>query len=306
MKAEQALGVLAPIVTPCTLSGAIDGAGLCRVCDDMLGAGVDALFVMGSTGRGPWFGLRERCEVCRTVAGHAGAGVSLFAGCMDSGLPRMVENSRAMADSGAQYAVVTAPVYFSYSQQEIEAIFLRFADASSLPVMIYDIPAFAGVKLDMNCVVRLAEHGNVIGVKDSSNDLARFKQIVGALEHVPGLWLLQGKEPLLLDSLRAGASGFVVSMLHFMPRPFVELYQAVRTGDDARADGLQARITRVYDLVKACLERRAGVSMLFQLLDSALRRRQVCDNILMAHEGDVPAWVEGEAERAVRILAGEQ
>ena len=122
------LGILVPLVTPCTRTGAIDEAGLRGVCRDVLGAGCHSVFVAGSTGRGPWFARQDRVRICRTVVEEVGKDVIVFAGCMAPGLTDMVENAQALAAAGAQIAVVTAPGYFSYSQAEVELVFRQFAD----------------------------------------------------------------------------------------------------------------------------------------------------------------------------------
>jgi 4-hydroxy-tetrahydrodipicolinate synthase len=140
-------GILVPIVTPCTPSGELDLSGLRAVCQDMLLAGCDSIFVAGSTGRGPWFGRKERVAMCRTVAEELNGARPLAAGCMASGLSDMLENAHSMMDAGATIAVVTAPGYFNYSHAEVETIFVKFADASPLPVMVYDIPGFARMTL---------------------------------------------------------------------------------------------------------------------------------------------------------------
>ena len=125
-------GVLVPLVAPCNPAGEIDFAGLQAVCGDMLQAGCDGLFIGSSTGRGPWFSRRERAAICRAVADQVGGDFPLAAGCMASGLPDMLDNAQAMADAGAQIAVVTSPGYYDYSTAEVETIFRRFAEASPL------------------------------------------------------------------------------------------------------------------------------------------------------------------------------
>jgi dihydrodipicolinate synthase/N-acetylneuraminate lyase len=296
------LGVLVPIVSPCKPSGDLDLAGLKSVTRYLLDAGCHAFFVAGSTGRGPWFSRADRIKICQTVAGQIGSNVPFFAGCMASGLSEMLDNTRAMKDSGAKFAVLTAPGYFSYSQQEVEAIFLKFADASPLPVMIYDIPAFTGMKLDMDMVKRLSGHGNVIGFKDSSADLDRFKQLLAALKDKSNFYLLQGKEHILADSLFAGASGLVVSLLHIDPRPFVALYHACRENNVEKAARCQSAIAEVYKIVGAAFQRRPETSTLFFLLNYPLKKRGVCANILLDHEGQCPAWLAEEAEKNMQIF----
>ena len=296
------LGVLVPMVTPCTRTGDVDEAGLRGVCRDMLRAGCHSIFVAGSTGRGPWFARQDRVRICRTVADEVGKDVLLFAGCMAPGLTDMVENARALADAGAQIAVVTAPGYFNYSQDEVETIFRRFADRSPLPVMIYDIPVFAGMKLDLGVTSRLATHGNIVGFKDSSSDIGRFEQMARLLEGGRDFYLLQGKEHLLADALAAGASGFVVSLVQIDPRPFVALYRAAEAGDHARAGAIQRKITELLGVVEGCFVRRPETSTLFHLLNYALRARGVCANILLDHEGECPGWLADDARRGLEIM----
>lgn len=297
------LGVLVPIVTPCSRDGRIDKDGLRSVCDCVLQAGCNAIFAAGSTGRGPWFDRKDRMCICRTVAEYIGDGVPLFAGSMASGLSEMLENARAMADSGAHVAVITAPGYFSYSQKEIEAIFLRFADRSPIPVVVYDIPAFTGAKLDLEMVRRLAEHGNIIGFKDSSSDMCRFTELLNALGADSRFCLLQGKEHLLADSLVAGASGFVVSLVHVSPELFVSFYRAVRSGDASMAEKLQGKVTELMRVLNGCFERRAETSTMFHFLDQILRRKGVCENICLDFEGECPGWLAEEAVKALDVSA---
>ena len=294
------LGVLVPIVTPCTRSGELDLDGVKSVSRWVLDAGCSAIFVAGSTGRGPWFCRSERESICATVAETIGAEVPLFAGCMASGLGEMLENATAMADSGAQVAVVTAPGYFAYSQREVESIFLRFADLSPLPVMIYDIPAFAGTKLDLDLVERLSNHGNVMGFKDSSADLDRFRKLSGAVSD-PEFVVLQGKEHLLSDSLAAGASGFVVSLVHADPGVFVDLYRAARSADSQRASRVQEVVTKLMGLLVSCFERRPETSTMFHFLNQILRANGICDNIVLEHEGNCPGWIADKANEAIEL-----
>jgi 4-hydroxy-tetrahydrodipicolinate synthase len=267
----------------------------------MLDVGCSGIFVAGTTGRGPWFNLAERTKLCRAAADHIKEAVPLFAGCSSSGLAEMLENARAMADAGAQIAVATAPSYFHYSQAEIEKIYLEFADACPLPVMVYDIPEFTNVKLANEMVLRLAKHGNVVGFKDSSADYERFKGLLEALRDFPNFYLMQGKENLIADSLRLGASGFIVSLLHIDPRPFVGVYQAVRAGDNRLADLLQAQINKVIELVRETIDRKPESSTLFHMLNYALRKRGICDNILLEHDESAPDWVIENAQKAMEL-----
>ena len=295
------LGPVVPIVTPCLRDGSPDLSGFRAVCDEMLDAGCTGVFVAGTTGRGPWFSLRDRSRLCREAADRTRGKAALFAGCTASGLPGMLESAHEMADSGAQYCVATVPGYFHYNQTEIETIYLRFADACPRPVIIYDIPEFTNVKLGGGMLLRLARHGNVAGFKDSSADFGRFEELADSLRSFPGFYLMQGKENLLADSLRIGGSGFIVSLLHLDPRPFVAVYRLTRAGDLAGAKRVQAGITKVIDVVRQAIERRPESSTLFHLLNYALQARGVCGNILLEHDGEAPDWVMESSRHAIEL-----
>ncbi|NOZ50045.1 MAG: dihydrodipicolinate synthase family protein [Chloroflexi bacterium] len=295
------MSIVVPIVTPCTPSGELDLDGLKAVCKDVIGAGCSSIFAVGSTGRGPWFSRDDRARICHTVADQADCNVPVLAGCMASGLPQMLENVYAMADAGAQMAVVTAPGYFRYNQKEIETVFLKFADASPLPVLIYDIPDLVGIKLDVEMIIRLARHGNIVGIKDSTADFVRFKKLLTGLGDLSDFYVFQGKERFLADSLLAGASGFVVSLVQIDPRPFVALHRAVRSGKIEVARRIQAEISKVTGLIEESFKQRPETSTLFHFLNWSLRHRRICDNILLDHEQDCPPWLADTARKVFEI-----
>ncbi len=296
------IGPIVPIVTPCHRNGEIDFPGFQAVCNEMLQAGYRGIFVAGSTGRGPWFSLSERVTLCQAASEIIAGRVPLLAGCMASGVPGMLESARAMAEAGAQIAIATAPGYFHYNQRELETIFLKFADVSPIPVIIYDIPEFTNLKLATGMVTRLARHGNILGFKDSSADFNRFGVLVETLKEYPNFYLLQGKEQYLADSLALGCSGFVVSLIHLAPTSFMGLYHAVRSGDVKLAAALQAEVNQAYQLVHDAIERRPESSSLFHMLNYAMRSRDICNNILLTHDSKPPVWLNEMSRQAVEAF----
>ena len=296
------LGIIVPIVTPCSRDGRIDVEGLKIVCGDMMQAGCHGIFVAGSTGRGPWFNRTARMKICKVIAGTMGSDKPLLAGCMAAGLDEMLENAKMMGDSGATMAVATAPMCFPYSGDEVESIFLKFADASPLPVIVYDIPELAGVAIDPQLLMKLATHENIVGFKDSSANYDNFKQLLDVLNETdPDFYLMQGKEHLLKDSLAAGASGLVVSLLHVAPEPFVALYNAVQQGDTEKADRMQQAITKIMECLKSCFGKKLAFSTLSHFLNVALNERGIDVNIRLEHEGKCPDWIAAKAKEAIII-----
>ena len=295
------LGALVPVVTPCDKNGQPDLQGIKNVCQYVLNAGSHGIFVLGSTGRGPWFGRTDRAKICQAAKAQIGNSIPLFAGCTALGLTDMLENAQTLVHAGATAVVLTCPGYFNYNEHETEAIFLNFADRSPLPVMIYDIPAFTGAKLNTDMISRLAKHENVIGFKDSSADIDRFRILLSTLDDIDDFYLIQGKEHLLAESILKGASGLTVSLLHINPRLFVELYNAALEGNEDSAYQCQKRVTQIMQLVIESFERRPEISTLFHLLNYALKIHDVCDNIILEHEGDCPDWL---AARAAQAMSG--
>jgi len=296
------LGVVVPIVTPCSKSGIVDYDGLLSVCEDMTGAGCSAVFIAGSTGRGPWFSLKEKAAICSGVKNHIDDAILLFAGCTASGISDMLEHAMVMKDAGADIAVITIPTYFKYNPDEISRVFLEFADKSPLPVLIYDIPVFSGMKLDNDIVYELVKHQNVIGLKDSSSDMERFKELLSKLEDRKNIYLLQGKEHLLAESILLKASGLVVSLLHIDPRPFVSLYRAAISGNKEKAYRMQDAITEVMEAVVYCFSLRPETSTLFHILNNCLKIRGVCGNIILGHEGECPDWLVEKSAHMLEIF----
>ena len=294
-------GPIVPLVTPCSCKGEPDLVGLRAICKEMLDVGCKGIFVAGSTGRGPWFSRIDREKICRAATEQIDQAVPLFAGVIGSGLPDMIENARIMADAGAQIAVATVPGYFKYNPKEIETIYKEFADASPLPVMVYDIPEFTNTKLDHRMILRLARHGNIIAFKDSSADFERFKELVSALERYPDFLLFQGKENLIFDSLRLGASGFIVSLIHLAPAAFIRLYKATRAGEFDLAAQIQNQIGQMLDLVRESIEKRPESSTLFHMLNYAVKQRGLCENILLEQDEESPLWLIQNAQKAVEI-----
>lgn len=294
-------GVLVPIVTPCTARGEIDIEGTQAVCDEMIGAGNCGIFVMGSTGRGPWFSRADRVKFCRIVADHIGPDVPLFAGCMANGLDDMIENARSLADAGAQFAVVTAPGYFQYHPTELVAILMKFADHSPIPILLYDVPVYTGATFDAATIIQMAKHENVIGVKDSTADIGRFKKLAEAMKSIEDRYLFQGKEHVLAESLLAGASGIISTFSHFSPGLFVEIFQAAQENNLRLTGILQRTITRIYNLVAECLTKRPAISTLFHLVNLALQKRGVYKNIMLEHERECPGWLRDKAGDVMEI-----
>lgn len=299
----QRMGAVVPIVTPVDAMGRPDTAAVAEVASAVSAAGCRHVMVCGSTGRGPWFSPADRARICR-AARPAIPASTLLAGCMGAGVEEILANIDAMAMAGADIAVVTAPYYFRYSPVEIERILITVAERAVLPILLYDIPEFVDSGLTVTALARLLAHRNIVGLKDSSAGIERFRALASALVDTETI-LLQGKEPLLAESLGLGASGFVVSFVHCHPAAFAALADRATPNDTSAAQPLQAAVTAVYQRYVASIAEHAApqTSSLFFFLEHALRLSGLDVRLTLAHEGNPADWTIELAEYAVSTLA---
>ncbi len=195
-------GVVPPVCTPLTPDREVDAASLRRLVDHLTAAGVDGLFVLGSTSEAAYLTDRQRRLVTETVVSHVAGRLPVLAGVIDMTTPRVLDHVAAVTSAGADAVVVTAPFYTRTHPAEIARHFRLIADRSPVPVIAYDIPVAVHTKLPAGLVLELAADGVLAGLKDSSGDLAAFREVVTGSRGLPRFSALTGSE-LTVDSALA-------------------------------------------------------------------------------------------------------
>ncbi len=264
-------GVVVPMATPVRHDGTPDLPACARLARWLIGKGVGALFVCGTTGRFSHFTPEQNAAICRTVVRAARKRVPVLAGIADSGFPRAIANAAAMKAAGADVLVTTAPYYLKYTHAERERTLERVLDASPLPVVIYNIPELVGPSLRWEWVIDAARHPRALGLKDSSNDWAWFEKVLA--RRPKKFVLIQGKEPLLARAMLAGADGVVISLSHMDPTACVELCRAAWRGDRATAERHQRRVQGLFDGLIRRMKRKPAISTLMAYLEEGLRKQ---------------------------------
>ena len=221
--------------------------------------------VLGSTGERVHLDEREylevietsRCVVTNDFAFLVGAGQQSTAGTI-------AEVQRA-ADVGADAVLVITPHFYrsAITQEALVTYYSAVADASPIPLMLYSMPALTGIKIEPQTIARLSEHPNIIGVKDSSNDIAGFKETVRLCPD--DFAVMTGNGTVLLDALKCGATGGILAVGCAVPEVCVEILRLFREGDLARAEELQAKLTPFA----AAVTTRFGIGGLKAALDLA-------------------------------------
>jgi len=265
---ELQKGVYPPLPTFFDAREELDLPTCRRHIQRLIGTGLAGYVVMGTNGEAVHLNSRERLQVIEVTRQTAGSQALLVAGCAEQSTRATIENCRAAAGAGADLALILPPSYFKgrMNEQALLAHYRAVADASPLPVVIYNMPASAaGLDLSASVLCALATHGNIVGVKDSAGDMARLAQVVG---QVPASFaVFAGSAGYLLPALAVGARGAVAALANVFPRQVSLLQELFEQGRLQEAQRLQAllapantAVTTLYSVpgLKAALEIVAG------------------------------------------------
>ncbi|MFQ5730809.1 MAG: dihydrodipicolinate synthase family protein [Planctomycetaceae bacterium] len=243
---DRFVGIIPPLITPLRDDGELDVESAERLYAFHLNAGVQGLFLFGSSGEGPRLTQPQRTAALKAAAKVVAGRVPILVGAIAAGTAAVVEQGAIARDLGADALVVCPPYYFPPSQDEISEHFRHVQAAVGLPVVAYDIPVFVGTKIAMETLLPLARDGVIVGVKDSSGDVAGFRRL---LQKRPrGFRVHTGSELLVDVALSLGADGAVPGLANVDPRAFVELYEHWQAGRRDEALEIQRRLVRLFDL----------------------------------------------------------
>jgi 4-hydroxy-tetrahydrodipicolinate synthase len=235
--------VATAMVTPFSDDGALDVDAAVTLARWLAEHGSDGLVVAGTTGEGPVLDDEEKLELWRAVA--EAVSVPVVAGTGSNDTAHSVELTRRAAGTGVAGVLVVTPYYNRPSQAGLEAHFRAVAGASSLPVLIYDIPIRTGRKVSHDVLIRLArEVPNIVGVKDAALDVAASAVLMAAAPS--GFELYSGNDDQTLPLLSIGATGTVGVATHWAGELVGEMIAAFGKGDVERARNVNARLLESY------------------------------------------------------------
>lgn len=240
-------GIIPPMITPLRGRDELDVAGLERLIKHILSGGVNGLFILGTTGEGPSLSYRLRRELIERVCKQVNHRVPVLVGITDTSFIESVSVAGSAADFGADALVVAPPYYLPEAQPELQEYLDHLVPELPLPLYIYNMPALTKVHFELETVRRAMNNPRIIGLKDSSGDLAYFKSAAELIKRRPDWSLLIGPEEKLFDSLQLGGDGGVSGGANLFPKLYVKVIEAHHAGNLARAQELQQQIQRVSD-----------------------------------------------------------
>lgn len=244
-------GIVPPIVTPLTLEGEVDTTSLERLLSLQIEAGVDGLFVLGSSGEVGYLTDAQRAQVVQTVIGHVGGQVPVLVGVNDMTTNRVIAVAEQAREAGADAIVATAPFYAITDAAETATHFRSIHAAVDLPLFAYDVPVRVHSKLSPAMLVELGREGVIAGVKDSSGDDVSFRMLLRQSAGLENFAVFTGHEVVVDGCLLMGASGAVPGLANVDPHGYVRLWRAAQAGDWAAAKAEQDRLTDLFSIVEA-------------------------------------------------------
>lgn len=234
--------VAVAMVTPFAEDGSLDLDAGIGVAGHLADNGVDALILAGTTGESPTTSAEEKLALLRAVRAEFGDRLTLVAGAGSYDTAASVELARASAAAGADSLLVVTPYYSKPPQEGLVRHFTAVADATDLPVCLYDIPPRSAIPIEPDTIRRLAEHPRITAVKDAKGDLAAAAGIIADTD----LAWYSGDDVLNLPWLAMGATGFISVIAHAAPRKLVELRRLFDEGDLAGARAINASLSPLF------------------------------------------------------------
>ncbi len=245
MAKERFKGSFPALITPMTEDGALDEAAMRRFVDWQIEQGSDGLVAVGTTGESPTLSHEEHKRVVEIVIEQANGRVPVIAGTGSNSTAEAIDFTRHAEQAGADAALVVVPYYNKPTQEGLYAHFRAVAEATSLPVFIYNVPGRTVADISNDTIVRLAKDcPNIIGIKDATGDLTRVSLLRLALGE--DFIQLSGEDGTALGFNAHGGVGCISVTANVAPALCAAFQKATREGDYARALKLQDRLMPLH------------------------------------------------------------
>jgi len=238
-------GIVPALITPMTPAEDIDEAGLRTLVERLIAAGVHGLFVLGTNGEFIALSEAEKLRIAAIAVDQARGRVPVIAGTGAYATRDVIELNHKMQDIGVDAVSVITPYFNGATQQELFTHYERIARGTSLPVMLYTIPAKAGITLNVDTVRRLSEIPNIRGIKDSGGDFDRLLQLINLRRN--DFAVFTGTDSMILWTLIAGGDGAVAATTNAVPSVVMSIWNNFQAGDIETARRAQESLRALRD-----------------------------------------------------------
>ncbi|MBD5313957.1 MAG: dihydrodipicolinate synthase family protein [Bacteroides sp.] len=243
-------GVVVPMVTPVTENQQLDVAAVERIIEFFAVNGVAPL-LMGTTGEGNSVSAADGLLLVETAVKAAKGRILIYAGLTGNCFSEQLRQAEAYTKAGADVIVATLPSYYALTEEQMYGYYKNLADSITGPLMLYNILATTHMTIPVDVVKRLAEHPNIVGLKDSERDLERMQQCIAFSKERDDFAYFCGWAAQSAYSLSLGGDGIVPSTGNYVPEMFANLYNAAVKGDMALANSLQDETNEIAKIYQA-------------------------------------------------------
>jgi 4-hydroxy-tetrahydrodipicolinate synthase len=226
-------GSLVAIVTPMTPDGALDLPGLKKLIDWHVAEGTDGIVIVGTTGESPTVDVEEHIELIKRAVEYSAGRVPVIAGTGGNSTREAIHLTQAAEKAGANYSLSVVPYYNKPTQEGLYRHFKAIAEASPLPMLLYNVPSRTIADLSNDTILRLAGVKGIVGIKDATSNVERVTDLL--MRRPKGFMIFSGNDDAALAWIQLGAEGVVSVTANVAPRLMHELCVAAREGKTARA-----------------------------------------------------------------------
>ncbi len=239
-------GIFSALITPFSEDGALNLQALEQLAEFQLAQGLHGFYVGGSTGEAFLQSPAERASVLTQFARVVNGRAKLIAHIGAIATDEAIGLARVAAEAGYDAVSAIPPFYYDFSTSEVHAHYLALAEATPLPLIVYNFPAKSARPLSTSDLLALLAHPNIIGITHTSQNLYQLERIKAA---APQSVVYSGFDEMFVGGMAMGADGGIGTTFNVMGRLFVQIYQAIADGDLGRARALQAQANEVIDVL---------------------------------------------------------
>lgn len=298
MDLQRYKGVFVAAPTPLLADGNVDVTTAEALTEYYISNGISGIFALSSTGEYFAMGHNQRKELVDTVVRTANGQIPILAAASDASLEIVKENIKKMADSGVDAVVLTAPYYFKYSQDELQTFFSKAADYSPVPVLLYNQPTRLPSALGEELVLKLADHPNIIGLKDTSADASRLGKMATLLGNRQDFLYYAGSESLAAYGALHGVN-YVYALASVEPKLFVKMLEMGRSGDVQGVLNAQMRVDHLCKLFRVM---GGGSAESFTNFAAAIKAALECKGFGKAYTAQLGRLPSEEEYSAIRKI----
>lgn len=230
------------MITPLNYDWSLDEMHAEKLIEHLIEGGVHGIFILGTTGEFASISQDVKSDLIRLTGKKVKQQIPVLVGITGCSFVESLDLAQIAKESGAKALVAAPPFYMNIGQEELEKYYLQLAEAVDLPIMLYNMPSHTKIAIGIPTVVALSKHPNIIGIKDSSGDLAYFRMLCESFRDNPEFKIFVGPEEILAPSLELGGDGGVTGGANLFPQLYVKAYEAFVEGDQKTVTKLQETI----------------------------------------------------------------